>query len=170
MARLLAEKLNQVSRAIDTWKRVLDVRGEDPEALAGLADLYERENLWAEFCDVLDRQAYIAPDDDIRVSALTRRARTFTEKLSRDDQALEDWNRVLEVDYANVDALRAIADIRRKQGDANELVLALHQIIERAAAAIEADEQKAVFRELGKTYGETLGQPYDAADAWTKLL
>ncbi|MCC6647034.1 MAG: tetratricopeptide repeat protein [Polyangiaceae bacterium] len=170
MARLLAEKLGQVTRAIDTWKRVLDVRGEDPEALAGLADLYEREQLWAEFCDVLDRQAYIAPDDDVRVSALTRRARTFTEKLGRDDQALEDWTRVLEVDYANVDALRAIAEIRRKQGDANELVLALHQIIERAAAAIEADEQKAVFRELGKTYGETLAQPYDAADAWTKLL
>ena len=29
---------------------------------------------------------------------------------------------------------------------------------------------KEVFRELGKTYGEQLQQPEDAADAWRKLL
>ncbi|MDP9000178.1 MAG: tetratricopeptide repeat protein, partial [Myxococcota bacterium] len=41
IARLAAEKLAQPERAIETWRAVLDLRGEDPEALHALAALYE---------------------------------------------------------------------------------------------------------------------------------
>ena len=50
-------------------------------------------------------------------SVLNRRARIFLEQLGRDDQALDDYNRVLDIDYANVDALRAIAAIWRTRKD-----------------------------------------------------
>ena len=52
------------------------------------------------------------------MNILTRRARIFSDKLQRDDLAIEDWNRVLDIDYANLAALRAFAAIRRRQGDA----------------------------------------------------
>jgi tetratricopeptide (TPR) repeat protein len=76
---------------------------------------------------------------------------------------------VLDLDYANVDALRAIAAIWRKRKDANELVSALHAIVDRAATVLDAEELKATFRELGRTY-ESLGQQFEASDAWRKLL
>ena len=170
MAQLLAEALGDLPRAVETWKNVLDLRGEDPEALQALADLYERQGLWAELAAILERQEAIAETDAVRVRSLTRRARTFSERLGRDEEALTDWYRVVDVDYANVDALRAIAAIRRKQGDPNELVQALHQTVERASAVLEPAELREVFRELGKTYGDVLVSAYDAADAWTKLL
>ncbi len=170
IAHLAADRLNDPNKAIDTWKVVLDLRGEDPEALLALSNLYEQQQQWRELVDILERQYDIASSDDDRVNILTRRARTFEGKLSRDDQALEDWNRVLDIDYANLAALRAIAAIRRRQGDAQELVSALHQQVDRAAAMFDADELKEIFRELGKVYGEQLSQPYDAADAWRKLL
>jgi tetratricopeptide (TPR) repeat protein len=170
IANLAASKLGQPERAIETWKVVLDLRGEDPEALAALANLYEQEQSWAKLVEILERQFDIAASDDERVNILTRRARTFTQRLGRDDSALEDWSRVLDIDYANLAALRAIADIRRRQQDSNELVAALHQMVDRAAAMLDGEELKEVFRELGKTYGEQLQQPYDAAEAWKKLL
>ncbi|MGO9839514.1 MAG: tetratricopeptide repeat protein [Polyangiaceae bacterium] len=170
IAQLASDKLQQPDRAIEIWKAVLDLRGEDPQALHALADLYESLEQWAKLVDILEREFDIASSDEDRVSILTRRARTTAEKLGRDDAALEDWGRVLDIDYANLAALRAMAEIRRRQGDANELVAALHQLVDRAAAFIEADELKEVFRELGKTYGGRLQQPYDAADAWRKLL
>lgn len=170
LANLAALRLNDPTRAIDTWKIVLDLRGEDPEALAALANLYEGQQSWRELADVLERQFDIAETDDDRVNILTRRARTFEGKLQRDDLALEDWNRVLDIDYANLAGLRAIAAIRRRQGDAQELVSALHQMVDRAAAMFDGEELKEIFRELGKVYGEQLSQPYDAADAWRKLL
>jgi tetratricopeptide (TPR) repeat protein len=170
LAHLAADRLADPSKAIDIWKVVLDLRGEDPEALQALSNLYEQQQQWRELVDILERQYDIAASDDDRVNILTRKARTFEGKLTRDDLALEDWNRVLDIDYANLAALRAIAAIRRRQGDAQELVTALHQQVDRAAAMFDGDELKEIFRELGKVYGEQLSQPYDAADAWRKLL
>ena len=170
IAHLAASRLGDAQRAIDTWKIVLDLRGEDPEALDALANLFEGQESWPELVDVLERKFDIADTDDDRVNMLTRRARVFTERLGRDDLALEDWTRVLDIDYANLAALRAIAAIRRRQEDPAELVQALHQTVDRAAAMLDGEELKEIFRELGKVYGESLQQPYDAADAWRKLL
>ncbi|MBX3229294.1 MAG: tetratricopeptide repeat protein [Labilithrix sp.] len=170
LAHLASDRLNDPHRAIDTWKVVLDLRGEDPEALTALSNLFEGQQMWRELVDILERQYDIADSDDDRVNILTRKARTFEGKLERDDLALEDWNRVLDIDYANLAALRAIAAIRRRQGDAQELVTALHQQVDRAAQMFDPEELKEIFRELGKVYGEQLSQPYDAADAWRKLL
>ncbi len=170
IAHLASERLGDPTRAVETWKLVLDLRGEDAEALNALANLYEAQGSWAELVEVLERQFDIATTDEERVNTLTRRARIFSDRLSRDEQALEDWGRVLDIDYANLAALRAMAAIRRRQREPNELVAALHQTVDRAAAMLEAEELKELFRELGKTYGGELQQPFDAADAWRKLL
>jgi tetratricopeptide (TPR) repeat protein len=170
IAHLAADRLGQPDKAIETWRLVLDLRGEDPEALHALANLYEGQGQWAKLVDVLEREFDIASSDEDRANILGRRAQTTSEKLGRDDAALEDWNRVLDIDYANLVALRAISGIRRRQGDANELVASLHQLVDRAASFVESDELKEIFRELGKTYGTVLQQPYDAGEAWRKLL
>jgi tetratricopeptide (TPR) repeat protein len=170
IANLAAHQLGDPQRAIDTWKQVLDLRGEDPEALSALANLYDQQQQWSKLADVLERQFDIAEGDDERVNVLTRRARVFSDRLGRDEDALGDWNRVLDIDYANLAALRSIAVIRRRQDDPVELVNALHQMVDRAAAMFDSEELKEIFRELGKTYGDRLFQPLDAADAWRKLL
>src|SRR6185369_454824 len=170
IAHLAAGRLGNIDGAIEGWKRVLDLRGEDPEALRALAELYEQQGKWAELADVLDRHFDIAEGDEDRVFALTKRAKLFAERLNRDDEALETWQRVLDIDFSNVTALRAIANVWRTRQDPQELVGALHATIDRAAALLEAEELKGIYRELGKTYGGQLSQPYDAAEAWRKLL
>ncbi len=170
MAHLAAERLGQVEQAVEGWKRVLDLRGEDPEALWALADLYQRQGQWAELTDVLERHFDIADSDEDRVNILTRRARLFSEQLGRDDEALDTWQRVLDIDFSNIAALRATAQIWRTRQDPNELVAALHATIDRAAALLEPEELVSIYRELGKTYGDVLEQPFDAADAWRHLL
>jgi tetratricopeptide (TPR) repeat protein len=170
LAHVASDRLGNVEEAVDGWKRVLDLRGEDPEALLALSNLYETQERWAELSDVLERHFDIAESDEDRVNALTRRARLFTDRLSRDDEALDTWQRVLDIDFANVGALRAVAAIWRRRQDASELVAALHATVDRAAALIEPEELKGIFRELGKTYGTVLEQPFDSAEAWRKLL
>ncbi len=170
LARLEAEHLDNVPEAIEGWKRVLDLRGEDAEALWALADLYQAKGCWAELTDVLERHFDIAETEEERVSILIRRARLFTEQLHRDDEALDTWNRVLDIDYSNVTALREVTAIWRKRGDARELVTALHAMIDRGAALLEPEEVVSVYRELGKTYGAVLEQPYEATEAWQNLL
>lgn len=170
IAHLASDRLGDLSRAIEQWKLVLDLRGEDPEALGALSDLYERQQAWRDLVDVLERQFDIAGTDEERVNILTRRARVFSDKLANDELALEVWNRVLDIDYANLAALRAMAAIRRRQNDAHELAQALHQTVDRASSMLDPEELKEVFRELGRVYQDQLGQPLDAADAWRRLL
>jgi tetratricopeptide (TPR) repeat protein len=170
VAHLAADRLGNVQAAIEGWKRVLDLRGEDPEALRALAGLYERQGQWAELTDVLERHFDIAESDEDRVAVLVRRARLFAEQLGRDDEALETWQRVLDIDFSNVTALRAVANVWRTRKDASELVGALHATIDRAAALLDAEETREIYRELGRTYGSVLEQPFEAAEAWRHLL
>ena len=170
MGRMSWRHLGRIDEAVSHWKRVLELRGEDGEALQGLADLYEHQGQWAELSDVLERHFDIADTDEERVLALSRRAKLCSEQLGRDDEALEIWNRVLDIDYSSVPALQAIAAIWRRREDHRELVASLHTLVERAAALLAAEELTEVYRELGKTYAEALAQPYEAAEAWNKLL
>ena len=170
VAALASTRLGDADRAIETWKRVLDLRGEDPEALVALADLYERTSHWAELSDVLEREYETVTTDEARTSVLLRRARVFRDKLGRDEQALGDFQRALEADIGNLEALRAIADIWRRRNEPVELVAALHQTADRGAGALEPAELVEVYRELARTYGEKLEQPFDAAEVWRKLL
>jgi tetratricopeptide (TPR) repeat protein len=170
MAHLAADRLGNKAAAVEGWKRVLDLRGEDPEALRALAGLYEEQGSWAELTDVLERHFDIAESDEDRVAVLVRRARLFAEQLNRDDEALETWQRVLDIDFSNVAALRAVANVWRTRKDPQELVGALHATIDRAAALLEPSELKEVYRELGQTYGRVLEQPFEAAEAWRHLL
>jgi tetratricopeptide (TPR) repeat protein len=170
VAHLSADRLGNIPAAIEGWKRVLDLRGEDPEALRALAGLYERQSAWAELTDVLERHFDIAEGDEDRVAVLVRRARLFAEQLGRDDEALETWQRVLDIDFSNVTALRAVANVWRTRKDASELVGALHATIDRAAALLDAEETREIYRELGRTYGSVLEQPFEAAEAWRHLL
>jgi golgin subfamily B member 1 len=170
LARLKLDKLGQLEAAAEGWRRVLEIRGEDGEALTGLADIYEHQQQWAELSDVLERHFEHAASDQERAHALSRRARLFSDRLGRDDEALETWRRVLDLDYSNVGALRAVADIWRRRQDHRELVGALHALVEQARDQLAPEELTEVFRELGKTYGDILVQPYDATEAWTHLL
>ncbi|WP_437768228.1 tetratricopeptide repeat protein [Sorangium sp. So ce281] len=170
MAHLLADRLNDVQGAVETWKRVLDLRGEDPEALGALSNLYERVGQWSELCDVLERHYDIAIDDESRVAVLLRRAKLFHEQLGRDDSSLDDYQRVLDIDYANLEALYAIAAIWRLRNEPEQIVSSLHQTVDRARDVLPAENVIALYRELGTTYQHVLGQAYDAIDAWRKLL
>src|SRR5690606_29911773 len=138
-AHLAADHLGKIEEAIEGWKRVLDLRGEDPEALRALAFLYESQEKWSELTDVLERHFDIADTDDDRVHVLTMRARLFDEQLNRDDEALETYQRVLDIDYANATALRAIASIWRRRKNDDELVQALVNLVEQGAAEFSAE-------------------------------
>ncbi len=170
MANLLADRLGDPDRAIETWKRVLDLRGDDPEALHGLANLHERLEQWAELTDVLGRHFDIAVEDEERVAVLLRRARLFEGQLQRDDSALEDYQRILDIQYDNIDALYAISAIWRRRNDPQQLVESLHQTVDRAGDKLPVEHNVALFRELALTYQNVLGQPYEAIDAWRRLL
>jgi tetratricopeptide (TPR) repeat protein len=180
MARLLAGYLGDARRAIETWRRVLELKGEDGEALGALSELYNETQQWAELTEVLERHLAMVVDEGEHVAVLLRRARLHMLQLGRDDLALDDYIRALDIDFANIEALYAINDIWRKRytgelshdtrGNPQELLSALHQTADRAAQALPAEHLVALYRELATLHQLDQEQRFDAIDAWRKLL
>ncbi len=170
MARLSSNRLRDPEKAIELWQRVLDLRGEDPEALNALGDIYASQGNWRDLVDVLEREAAIATDDRFRMQVYSDLARVWYEKLDRERNAIENWERVLDIDPANTYALFSIAEIQREGGQSRERADTLHRIIDVGAATLEDGDLITVYMQLGHIYANELKQPADAVEAYQNVL
>ncbi|MBW2547752.1 MAG: tetratricopeptide repeat protein, partial [Deltaproteobacteria bacterium] len=170
MAKLSSNRLRDPEKAIGMWQRVLDLRGEDPEALNALGDIYASQGNWRDLVDVLEREATVVDHDTFRVQVYSDLARVWHEKLGRERNAIENWERVLDIDPGNTYALFSIAEIQREGGQSRERAGTLHRIIDVGAATLEDADLVTVYMQLGHIYGNEIDQPGDAIEAYRNVL
>ncbi|MBX3245693.1 MAG: tetratricopeptide repeat protein [Myxococcales bacterium] len=170
MARLASDALSDFERAIELWREVLELRGEDPEALNALGNIFAQQERWAELVEVLEREANAVEHDEQRVAIYADLGRIWYERLGRERSALDSWERVLDLDPSNTDALFHIAEIHRASGQHHDLVDTLHRVVEVGAATLDDATIENVYMQLGHLYNVELQQPLDAAEAYTKAI
>lgn len=167
MARLASDRLLDPERALGLWKHVLDLRGEDPEALNALGDIYSTQGNWRELVDVLEREAAAVTDDQVRIQIYADLARIWYDQLENERKAVENWERVLDLDSVNVHALFNMAEIHRAAGNSREQADVLHRIIETGAATLDDSDLVTAYLRLGNVYADELEQPIDAIESYT---
>ncbi len=170
MARLASEQLGDPAKAIELWRRVLDLRGEDPEALNALGNIYASQENWADLVDVLEREVSIVDDEHMRVAVYSDLGSIWYGKLGRDRNALENWERVLDIDPMNTNALFQIAEIYRNGNQHHELVDTLHRVIDVGGETLDHPTLENTYMQLGWLYNEELKQPMDSVDAYNNAL
>ncbi|MEM9188384.1 MAG: tetratricopeptide repeat protein [Myxococcota bacterium] len=170
MARLASDSLGEPETAIGYWRQVLDLRGEDPEALNALGDIYAGQENWRDLVDILEREVSIADEDAMRVAVYSDLGRIWYEKLERDRNALDSWERVLDIDPTNTGALFAIAEIHRAANQNHELVDTLNRVIDVGAATLDDQSLENTYMQLGYLYSTELQQPLDAIDSYNRAL
>ena len=134
MAKIAQDGLADREKAVDLWGRVIDLRGEDPIALGELANLHERAEQWRELVDVLERTVRITHEPQEQIPLYQRLGRIWGEKLHRERNSLEAWQKVLEIDPTDILALRALAAIYKQTQAWEELVETLHKLIDIGSA------------------------------------
>jgi len=170
MAKIASDVLGQRDHAVELWRRVLDLRGADPQALSALADLHEQAEEWRDLTEVLDSQIRATEDPVARIPVYKRLGRVWGEKLGRERNALECWQKVVEIDAGDVEALRAIADNYRSAGAWEELSDILRRTISVGGHALSGDEIKELYVQLGELEGTTLMRIDAAVEAWRQVL
>ncbi|HEX6239251.1 MAG TPA: tetratricopeptide repeat protein [Polyangiales bacterium] len=170
MARLLSENLGDGARSVAMWKQVLELRGEDPEALRALAQLYSQQGNYRDLVDILEREASVAEGDEDRIRVYMELGAVWYERLDRARSALESYERVLDIEPTYTPALFAIANIHRRAGATQELVDTLHRTIDVGAANLDAASLEGVYMELGQLYETQLDNTDAAIDAYTKAV
>ncbi len=170
LAHLATDRLGNDEAATEHWRHVLELRGEDPEALNALGNLYARSENWRDLVDVLEREVSTVAEPTVKIAILSDLGRVWYDKLHRERNALESWESVLDIDPQHLDALFQIADIHERAGSHTELANTLHRIVDVGGDTLEAVALQEVYLRLGKLYWKQMEQPMDAADAYRKVL
>ncbi len=171
MARLARERGDDVA-ALDRWEQTLRGSPGDPDALAQLAELYERFERWPELANVLERLDGGRPlpgpgstDAALRALELERYAQVVDARLQDRPRAIKAWHRVLELTPRNRAAIEALARLYREAGKWGELADVLGgQIASLSQLAVPGDRERACAAALERAtlLEERLGAPGEA--------
>jgi tetratricopeptide (TPR) repeat protein len=163
----LWERLGDDARAEARYLFVLEVDGENAEALEALDRLYRARNDHAQLARVLERRAAVDYDTTAKRRFLAEAAELHETALGDVPAAIAGWQKVLDVDDGDVGALDALARLHEKEGHFTELVGLLAQ-----KARIEEDTraQVALKTRIAAIWAEKIGDLDRAVDAYRDLL
>ncbi len=172
MARISADALQDDDAAADMWSRVLDIRGENPQALQALAEIHGRREQWDELVEVIERQVAVTDSTQGQIGLYKRLGRVWEEKLSRERNALDAWMAADSLDPNDLETLGALAHLYRSTQSWDELSQTLQRIIEvgQLSGGIDEDHMIELYAQLGQLEGDILGRIDDAVEAWRRVL
>ncbi|HYO94429.1 MAG TPA: tetratricopeptide repeat protein, partial [Polyangiaceae bacterium] len=115
-------ELHDVTRAIDTYQRVLELDPDDLTALGRLDVLYQSAGNWQELLNVLQHEAELTEDSTEAVSYQYRIAELYERHLGDSDRAVELYRDILNVQPDHRPTLQALEGM--KNGTQNPLAAA----------------------------------------------
>jgi tetratricopeptide (TPR) repeat protein len=176
MARISSEALPVPGfgedKAIELWSRVLDIRGEDPQALQALGELCIRRERWEELVEIIERQIAATQGDEDQIRLYKHLGRVWEDKLSRERNALDSWLAADRLDGHDLETLRSLARLYRSTQSWDELSQTLRRIIEvgQTTDAIDESETIELYAQLGQLEGDVLGRVDEAVEAWRRVI
>ena len=181
MARIAAERLNDVREAISLYNQALAADDHHGDALGGLATLYERERRWPALVEILRRLADNARGKPTEELALLERSGTLLyERLGATQAAIEIFRRIQALQPKNPRATRALREIYAQSGDyaSLESLYAEHgafgdlcdQLTSLADRTADMAARTRLLERVAALAQEKLNQPERALKAYERIL
>ncbi|MEO0324412.1 MAG: hypothetical protein AAF447_15735, partial [Myxococcota bacterium] len=177
-AEILAEigqlydgELGDADSAEPTWRKLVDVAGDDPELVLPAARALERLHLesgaYGKLADALRLQVRLTGDDDERATLLRRLATLFEETLEDTDQAVATHRERLDLNPDDTEAMVALERLYARQGEWQRLIGVLQM---RDPLMEDAAEQATLARRVGEVYERQLADADSAIVAYNDVL
>ena len=161
-AELLAGPLADPNGARAELDAVLRRQPEHPRALERLSDLLLAREAWAEAGDILFQRAVVERDPATLRGIFLRLGEIYSVRVPDPKRAAAAYERVLSVDAANVEALRALSDLYVAEGDGKRALPVTDRLV-----ATESDPMRR--QRLRIRLGEILMQTGDLRRAGVEL-
>jgi tetratricopeptide (TPR) repeat protein len=149
-AQIFDEKLHDTDQAALALEQL--VSEIDPRNLVAherLRTYYEADEDWPRVVKVAERQLFLTEDPALRVPRAMELGALVRDKLGDDKKAISIFERVLEMDADNMDALHAAADLYVKTGDHQRLAFADEKLLERES---DPDERRVLMLQIAALY------------------
>jgi tetratricopeptide (TPR) repeat protein len=160
------DRLSNASRAEHELTEALQLDPEPLEAHAQRVALIREQGRTADLVSGLRAWADVEPTPEQRIGLLREAAELGLEELSQPELAADCYQELLLVDRDDVEAIRALCDIRRSQSRWNEVV----GLLERQLEVVDGDARALVGQAVGQVYRDHLNDPRAAIRAYEGAL
>jgi tetratricopeptide (TPR) repeat protein len=111
LAAVAADQLRDPYDAIGNLQAALEEDAGDEEALIGLEKIHQRERMWPELLEILDRRALLETDSAARAELAYRAARLVERELADPEAAIPRFGAALQITPAHEGARDALAEL-----------------------------------------------------------
>ncbi len=170
MAKIASDALKNPLGAKDLWKRVLELKGEEPRALKELSLLAEAARDWAGCVEFLQRITQASYETTEQVDAYLSVGRISLKELADHRQALDAYQSVRSIDPSNIEALENLAFIFSESQAWEELVEVLEALVGLGQGSMPATKLRSLYAQIGKIEKEYLMRSDRAIAAWESVL
>ncbi|MCB9569168.1 MAG: tetratricopeptide repeat protein [Myxococcales bacterium] len=165
--RVLDKHLQDAARAIDAYRRVLELQPDHPEALAALDRIYTQSSMWEELVEVLQVRIPNTMDNETLIDLHMRLAAALQRYLGRPEDAIAAYNQVLELDPSSRAALEHLESLFLSHYRWQELFENYQRMID---IANTDEDMAACYQRMAKIASECLARELDAVDLWGRVL
>jgi tetratricopeptide (TPR) repeat protein len=153
--------------AVNTLNQILKIDPGNLGALDRLIALYESMKRWPDLVAVLGKRAPLIEDPAQRVAVYLRVANLYIEKFSNQAEAIKAFERVLELDPDNREAIRHLMEVYEKRRDWEKLISLRERDIDRTA---DPAERAARTYEVAQLAATRVKKPDVCIHWWAKVL
>jgi tetratricopeptide (TPR) repeat protein len=170
MGKILEEQLLRPEEAEAAYRRAIDRRRPNPDALLALRSLARRRGDWVEVIRLGKLRLAALEDPEQRCEQLLDLAHIWRDRLGNQAAALDCFEQLLELDPDNLEATREVAGRRFEDKNLAEAHQLLARLAERGSAqGLEAEELAGVQLKLAQT-AEALERLDEAGQAYERAL
>jgi len=167
LVELYRDKMNAPARVIQAWQAILEIHPENAQALDALVEVYTAQNRWQDLVKILNEKVSIAGSVSEQVAHLEQIASIYRDKFSNLNEAVRTFDRILDVDPTNREALAESRVIYGQQHNYDAYVA----ISERELEFIDDPAQKhAELVKLAALASEKLRKPETPVALWLRVL
>ncbi|HEX7477252.1 MAG TPA: protein kinase [Polyangiales bacterium] len=154
-------------QAIDTFKKVLELKADDAGALDGLTRAYEDARNWTEVINLLQLRSRKTTDPELRFKLLVQTGDVFLEKIRDRDAAAQTYVMALDLEPDNRNLLTKLMGVYSDAQDWSRLI----EVILRIAEMVQAPDQLAKYYNTAATIAhQELGRFDEAANYYEEAL
>ncbi len=166
IARLFMDRNNH-AEAVKAFEAVLEEDPTNAEALEQLKEMYEKRRDWEKLISVYEKEIEQAEDEEAKLEGRLSVARLASQKLRRPGVATDLWEKVLESDPQNIEAMENLETFYKREKKWEELA----GVCEKHVDLIDDAEQCGkLCLEMGVLFSDRLNDTKRAIQAWKKLL
>jgi tetratricopeptide (TPR) repeat protein len=163
-AKLYQEQLNDPRSAYDCFFKALQEYLEDEDSLKSLQGIAGQLGLYAELSDAYDLLAQKDPGSEISTSLYRKRAKLCESKLAQITQAIASWEKVLEVESTDAEALSALTALYEQNQQLDQLCDVLSVRVEETPKDLDLKVK------YGRLLDSVKGQLTSAIEQWRDVL